>query len=381
MRLPWRKPERRATQPAPAQSEDALLAELLRQQTDGSPQAASMAGVAIEQAAGLWQRAMASATPTPMTGATTALTPWTLGRIGRQLALRGEIVFAITEGEAGIMLEECSTWDVRNNWRYRVDLPRPQRTIQRWLPRESVLHFMYATRPAQPWRGLGPMHFCPATRDLAARLDWSLDNEYRTPTGTVLFGAEQVVYDPTSDELAKLEKDLRSGRLVAIGNTKRLFDYENDDPGLEMSTGVPGTPPAGGRVPTQDIREGFGDSAWTPPNDNPVSARLGPSPPSVVTGLRQGVGGDVLAAFGISPMMYAMNAAAVRESWRQFLYATIAPVAKLVAQEAAEKLNAPGLRFDFAELQASDVAGRARAFQSLRNGGLDIETARKIAGV
>ena len=46
------------------------------------------------------------------------------------------------------------------------------------------------------------------------------------------------------------------------------------------------------------------------------------------------------------------------------MHSTISPVARVVAGELAVKLDTPGLAFDFKALFASDLSGRARAFQS-----------------
>ena len=303
----WRREKREAESPAA----DAVLAELLRQQADASTSLAGR-GVAVEQAAGLWARAFASATVEPANMRTAVLTPSVLAFVGRMLALKGECVLVIDADVRGLRLHPCSAWDVRRGWRYRVDVPRPERTITRWLPSEGVVHPRYAVRPSAPWRGLSPLHFCPSTSDLAARVDQSLSNEYKGPVGTVLFGSELGSGFENDKEMDALAKKLASGKLVAFGTVNRNLGPNNED--LE-------------------------DSGWLPPNDRPVSGRIGPEPPEVVAELRAGVTADVLAAFGVPPTLYAPNAASAREAWRQFLFATIQPVSLLVAEELASKLE------------------------------------------
>ena len=51
----------------------------------------------------------------------------------------------------------------------------------------------------------------------------------------------------------------------------------------------------------------------------------------------------------------AVGRNAGREEMRRFLHSTIAPVARIVAGEMADKLDTPGLSFDFSALFASDL--------------------------
>ena len=47
----------------------------------------------------------------------------------------------------------------------------------------------------------------------------------------------------------------------------------------------------------------------------------------------------------------------------------------------AAKLDVAGLALDFSSLFASDITGRARAFGSMVNGGMDIERAAGLSGL
>ena len=57
------------------------------------------------------------------------------------------------------------------------------------------------------------------------------------------------------------------------------------------------------------------------------------------------------------------------------------PVANLVLQEARRKLEVPDLKFGFQELRASDLAGRARGFSQMVQGGMDPAKAAGLAGL
>ena len=70
-----------------------------------------------------------------------------------------------------------------------------------------------------------------------------------------------------------------------------------------------------------------------------------------------------------------------RESYRQFLASTIQPLARLVVEELAVKLDTPTLALDFTELRAADIASRARAFKQLVDAGMDQAKAASVTGL
>ena len=59
---------------------------------------------------------------------------------------------------------------------------------------------------------------------------------------------------------------------------------------------------------------------------------------------------------------------------------TIGPLGRIILTELRAKL-APDLDVGWNELRASDVQGRARAFQSLVGGGMEIERAVTVSGL
>ena len=73
---------------------------------------------------------------------------------------------------------------------------------------------------------------------------------------------------------------------------------------------------------------------------------------------------DIFGVYGIPSSIHGTGGSA-RESYRQFLGSTIAPLAKLVSEEVGAKLDTPGLSFTFDDLRAADITGRARAYKSL----------------
>ena len=87
------------------------------------------------------------------------------------------------------------------------------------------------------------------------------------------------------------------------------------------------------------------------------------------------------ARFRVSPALFDPRAAAAaRESWRQLLFGVVAPLARIVSHELTVKLEAD-VTLTFEELRGSDLAGRARALQSMVGGGMALERAATLAGL
>ena len=108
----------------------------------------------------------------------------------------------------------------------------------------------------------------------------------------------------------------------------------------------------------------------------------GRKPPPVLDALRSSAGLSVLAACGVAvELVRSADGTGQREAWRRFLFGTVAPVAKLVRAELAEKLDTPDLALGFDELRASDLAGRARAFASMVKAGMDVEKTAGTVGL
>ena len=70
----------------------------------------------------------------------------------------------------------------------------------------------------------------------------------------------------------------------------------------------------------------------------------------------------------------------MRESFRQFLFLTIAPAGRIVAREAQRVLGGSG-SLDWSALAASDITGRARAYAALIKAGMESDEAKRIAGL
>ena len=62
------------------------------------------------------------------------------------------------------------------------------------------------------------------------------------------------------------------------------------------------------------------------------------------------------------------------------MHSTITPLAKIVSEELSDKFEV-AISLSFDSLFAADLSGRARAFQSLVGGGMDIAKAAALAGL
>ena len=91
---------------------------------------------------------------------------------------------------------------------------------------------------------------------------------------------------------------------------------------------------------------------------------------------------EVANACGVPPSLFSVrgDGTAQRESFRRLLHSTVQPLARLVAAELTAKLEAP-IAFNFDALFAADLSGRARAFQSMVGGGMDVAKAAGLAGL
>ena len=70
----------------------------------------------------------------------------------------------------------------------------------------------------------------------------------------------------------------------------------------------------------------------------------------------------------------------VREAWRLALFGVLSPLGKLVESELQDKLE-DTVSLSWQELRASDLSGRARAFQSMVGGGMEVAEAVAVAGL
>ena len=345
MRFPWQpKLETRAD----SSYTDALIAAITANASGQTTAFASAVG-ALEAASGLVGRAFASASvQTESSAVLRALTPGCLALIGRSLIRKGEILFFLDTSMGRIDLLPCQSHDVDGGpnpatWEYRCTISGPDMThTYERTPATGVVHLTWGVSPETPWRGVGPLQAAQLTGRLAAEVLAALADESSGPRGHLL-GIPVDGQDPTVEAL---RRDLAK----LAGRTALL---ETSDWG-----GAPG----GGQVVLKP-------------------ERLGPEPTPALVELFKLSREDVLASCGINPSLFMdAQGTAQRESYRQFLFATIAPLGRMVAAELSAKLDT-AVALDWEELRASDIAGRARAFGTMVSNGMDLERAAGLSGL
>ena len=309
----------------------------------------------VEVASGLWSRGLASARVAPENDRTKAITAKVRARIGRELARRGECVFAIEVDDAGkVSLSTAGFWDIHNvagsfnSWQYRVSEYGPSSTRTRLIPASGVAHLMYASSPTRPWAGRSPLAFASLTAAFAAKLETALKYESSFTTAQIVPSPEN---GPKGDDLDKL-KDTIAGLTG----------------GLAMPQGSAGAP------------TGIGTSM--PPSDSWRQRRLGPDMPEGEVQVRADVEKSILACYGIpSGLTDPRAATGAKEAFRQFVHGTLRPVAVLAAEELGDKLGVDNLEFHFDDLAAADITGRAKAFATLKEAGVDVDEAKRLSGL
>ena len=294
---------------------------------------------AIEIAAGLWSRALSMAA-----GGDPYLTPSVLAHIGRALVRDGECVCPVIPGEA---LQPAVLTNVEGGpdpatWRYHLDSVGPSRTERRNLPASDVLHFRYAYRVDMPWQGVAPWKWARVSSSAAANIETLARDEAGIPAG-YLVQHGGTMDEPQFQKFAEALQGIR-GKITAFMNKKHTH--------------------TGSELPFK-------------------AERIGGSPPDAINVLRNDSAVQLLAACGVHPGLVGIErgeGTASREQWRQFLYATIEPVARLAITDEINRKLDTGIRLAFDDLAASDIQGRARAFGALVKAEMDPTQAARLCG-
>lgn len=324
MRWPWTNEKREASRVETASTSAALI-----------PDQSQIA--VVEAAASLWERAFMAAR--------TDLRPDQLACIGRALFRFGEALL-LRRGREYLMV---ASYDIQggvepSTWRYDLDMPAPGGTgTLKGIPAAQVVHVRINADPRNPWRGRGPLTVAKLTTDLATRIEQSLDREEQLPVGQVLSVPSTAQTDDLADQIAALKGDIVLGESMAGG----------------WDEGV--------------VNRGGGRTEWQP-------TRIGPRPPPEQISLRTDVATSLLAAAGVpAGLILADTETGMRESWRRFLFSTIAPIGVQLAAELT-RVSGSEIRIEWDRLFASDLAGRSRAYKQLLESGMPDADARRICG-
>ena len=302
---------------------------------------------AVDASAGLVSRAFALADVSP---AIDGLDARHLALIGRELVRRGESLLVIDVSPVdGLRLSAASTWNLsggydESSWRYRADLQGPSgvTTVNRRY--NEVVHSRVNVDSRRPWMGNAPYKTAGLSSDLAARIESALSKETRLPPS-------------------------------------RIVPYPNPPGGVDQSNQKRFSQKlAGGGLVVVPTDSGF--ASIGPSSSNVLKPSvLGPEPSAAIVDLRQQVSKEIFGACGVPPELFTSSeGSAVREALRRLLHTTILPWASLVEIELSAKLDRQ-VRLGFDRLMASDLSGRARAFQSMVKSGMALDQAARLAGL
>ena len=346
MRWPWSKRETRDSS-----FTDTLIAQIVSQ-ASGATLAQPAATGALEASASIVARCFAAAVVSGPDHFVAALGPSTLSMIGRSLIRQGEVLFAIEVREGRVVLIPAASWDVSGghdpaSWTYRLTLGGPSRlTTLSPVPSEAMVHVRLQSDPEQPWKGVSPLASAAIAGRLSAETMQALADEASGPRGFLLPSPVDGG-DPT---VAALKSDIRTlrGKVALV---------ESQSAGWAA------------------------DGAQTRPKGDWEARRLGASPGAPLIEQADLASREVYSACGVPlGVVLDVEGTGQRESFRRLLHSTIMPLAKIVSEELSDKFEVP-ISLSFDGLFAADLAGRARAFQSLVNGGMDTSKAAGLAGL
>ena len=330
---------------------DSLVAQIVSQASGGTLARPAATG-ALEASASIVARCFAAADVSGPDSFREALGPGTLSMIGRSLIRQGEIVFAMEVRGGRLMLLPAASWDIHGDvdpasWTYRLTLGGPSRiTTLEPVPSAGMVHIRLQADPEQPWRGVAPLASAAIAGRLSAETMQALADEASGPRGSLL----PTPIDGADPTIAALKGDIRAlrGKIALVESTSSGW---------------------------------ASDGTQTRPKGDWETRRLGANPGAALIQQADLASREVYSACGI-PLGVVLDTegTAQRESFRRLLHSTIMPLGRIVSEELSAKFETDvGLSFD--SLFAADLSGRARAFQSLVGGGMDVAKAASLAGL
>ena len=345
MRWPWQSEKRDSS------FTDTLIAQIVSQASGGTLAKPAATG-ALEASASIVARCFAAADVAGPDQFVAALGPSTLSMIGRSLIRQGEVLFAIEILKGRVVLLPAASWDVTGehdpaSWRYRLTLGGPSRlTTLEPVAANDMIHVRYQTDAEQPWRGVAPLASAAIAGRLSAETMQALADEASGPRGMLL----PTPVDGNDPTITALKSDIRAlrGKVALVESTSSGWAADGAQ------------------------QRSKGD--WE-------TRRLGAAPGAPLIEQADLASREVYAACGIPlGVVLDVEGTGQREAFRRLMHATITPLARIVAEELSAKFETD-VSLSFDSLFAADLSGRARAFQSLVNGGMDPGKAAGLAGL
>ena len=320
---------------------DTFAERLLEQrvaEATGDVTAAALA--AIEACASLYARSMAGL---DIDAPGWNIEPHELEAVGRSAYRHGQAML-LREGGVSNSWTTYGTGANPAGWSYDVTISSPNDTVTRRRSAREVALIRIGATAATPWRGVSPLQSAAATVALAQRIEASVSAEQNMATGSILAvptGTPQNQVDALASDLKQL-----GGRTALVEST----------------------------------RSGWGDGQRAAPQRDWEAQRIGPDVPPSSVQLREQVSQAIYAASGVPGALVGVaTGQESREVWRQFVLATIRPLALQLQSEL--RRSSPSARVSIDSLAADELAQRARAFGSLVKGGMAVAEAVAVSGL
>ena len=348
MRWPWQKSERRDSG---GDFSDAVL-RLIEANAAGTA-ADTSSTAAVEAASGALSRAFQAARVVAPPWAAEAVSPDFLSLVGRDLIRRGDSLHVILMDGGRVQLIPASGWHWEGNhdphsWTCRATAYGPSTSTTWNLPASGVVFVKWGFAPGTPYVGTAPIDWANLTARLNSETERSLADEAAGPLAQLLAIPQDGGDDGDDDPLRLLKADIAGARGRA----------------LLLETGA----------------AGWGEGASAAPRRDWTASRLGPSPPAAMAEIARDTFSRVLAACGASPALFDdSDGTAKREALRQWHMGCVLPLGRQIEHELSAKLEVP-IRLEF-DGYATDLAGRAQAFQKLVAGGVAVNEALTTAGL
>lgn len=321
-----------------ADASDVVINAILNQFSDVVTDATETA--AVETAAGIIGRAFASATINTSAG----ITKRNLFDIGRSLVRTGEFVaLDFTEGLTQVQIKEMAGRYDRRDFIYDLRINTPSGEREGKYRGDEVVHIVYTHNDLTPFRGTPAHKIANLTSMMLFNLQSALKYELGTPQGFILPIPTRDGGSATLDNLRNTIAQMK-GRVATVESAQSLANTQGFQSQREWNT-----------------------------------VRLGANPPETLIALLKNLREEIINLW-IPIALINSNGGSSREAWRQFLFGTIAPIANLITEEIQSKID-PEFNLQFDELRASDITGRARAFNSLVSGGMDLTQAASLSGI
>ena len=301
----------------------------------------------VESVAAFWAKTLSVATVTPDSAAR-VLTPAILAMTGRELFLHGEAVFSfeVVCGKLAAVPSANRSTVVggtidRNDWMYQVTHLTPSASPSKWMQGSDVLHFQYATRANQPYRGISPLTTAGLDASALSGLMGRIDEQSRAQAGTLHVFRGQ--------SLSRAQYDQLQFDVKGLGG-RTLFKFI----------------PASGRSGGGGVN----------------TAKIGFQPDTEVRSWAKDLERRVMNAGGLSPALLVSESdgTASREALRRFAAITANHLGQVVSEEASLKLE-QDVVLTFEKLRGSDSQGLGRALKAMTDAGMSLADALQAVGL